>query len=415
MSWHFSLALVAASSGASSSGGAPSAPSSATPTPAPSLRPGRTTDALIRSQFGTTCGRSPSATTRCADSSGSFAASAIRSSSRAASHARTSRAPAKAQDSTAHAPAYGLSSPESFARFCRATSSWKTPQCSLLAGLDEYSETWPQWGTMRDGECSAQSMPAHLIAGCGFGYGPNLPTPTASRYGTNQSQSDGATVRDSLDAMARKNTWPTPTATLGTHGGRVTPRKGSEGGTLIEAVSARQQWPTPRAIDGRSATNNTTDGALQRRLEMGLANLAESVQIDNRKLWPTPQAQDSKQNGPRLKSAAVMLGQAVMFPEAIAERERERETIPTPCSTDWKGSMKDGQRRGQLTDPAQGVIPAGGSLNPTWVEWLMGWPLGWTDCAASATGKCQQWSDSHGIASPQKRPDEPTTDAAKAA
>jgi len=22
---------------------------------------------------------------------------------------------------------------------------------------------------------------------------------------------------------------------------------------------------------------------------------------------------------------------------------------------------------------------AGGSLNPTWVEWLMGWPLGWTD------------------------------------
>jgi hypothetical protein len=21
----------------------------------------------------------------------------------------------------------------------------------------------------------------------------------------------------------------------------------------------------------------------------------------------------------------------------------------------------------------------GGKLNPTWVEWLMGWPLGWTD------------------------------------
>jgi hypothetical protein len=26
-----------------------------------------------------------------------------------------------------------------------------------------------------------------------------------------------------------------------------------------------------------------------------------------------------------------------------------------------------------------GVIPAGGRLNPTWVEWLMGWPIGWTD------------------------------------
>jgi len=22
---------------------------------------------------------------------------------------------------------------------------------------------------------------------------------------------------------------------------------------------------------------------------------------------------------------------------------------------------------------------AGGALNPMWVEWLMGWPLGWTD------------------------------------
>jgi hypothetical protein len=26
-----------------------------------------------------------------------------------------------------------------------------------------------------------------------------------------------------------------------------------------------------------------------------------------------------------------------------------------------------------------------GALNPTWVEWLMGFPLGWTDLAASAT------------------------------
>jgi hypothetical protein len=28
-----------------------------------------------------------------------------------------------------------------------------------------------------------------------------------------------------------------------------------------------------------------------------------------------------------------------------------------------------------------------GALNPTWVEWLMGWPLGWTDLQPSATDK----------------------------
>ena len=39
----------------------------------------------------------------------------------------------------------------------------------------------------------------------------------------------------------------------------------------------------------------------------------------------------------------------------------------------------------------------GGQLNPNWVEWLMGWPVGWTDCAASATAKFRQWCRSHGI------------------
>ena len=28
---------------------------------------------------------------------------------------------------------------------------------------------------------------------------------------------------------------------------------------------------------------------------------------------------------------------------------------------------------------------AGGSLNPQWVEWLMGFPIGWTDCDVSET------------------------------
>lgn len=37
--------------------------------------------------------------------------------------------------------------------FDRATSSWRTPQQSLLEGLDRYSETWPRAGFMRDGRC----------------------------------------------------------------------------------------------------------------------------------------------------------------------------------------------------------------------------------------------------------------------
>jgi hypothetical protein len=38
--------------------------------------------------------------------------------------------------------------------------------------------------------------------------------------------------------------------------------------------------------------------------------------------------------------------------------------------------------------------PVGGKLNPLWVEWLMGWPLGHTETgpaesSALATGKCR--------------------------
>ena len=38
----------------------------------------------------------------------------------------------------------------------------------------------------------------------------------------------------------------------------------------------------------------------------------------------------------------------------------------------------------------------GGQLNPTWVEWLMGWPLGWTDLKPLETDKFQKWLDEHG-------------------
>lgn len=40
--------------------------------------------------------------------------------------------------------------------------------------------------------------------------------------------------------------------------------------------------------------------------------------------------------------------------------------------------------------------PASGLLNPQWVEWLMGWPLGWTDLRPLETDNYQLWRRSHG-------------------
>jgi len=38
----------------------------------------------------------------------------------------------------------------------------------------------------------------------------------------------------------------------------------------------------------------------------------------------------------------------------------------------------------------------GGTLNPNWVEWLMGWTIGWTDLKPLAMDKFQQWLNLHG-------------------
>ena len=39
----------------------------------------------------------------------------------------------------------------------------------------------------------------------------------------------------------------------------------------------------------------------------------------------------------------------------------------------------------------------GGTANHDWIEWLMGWPIGWTACSALATDKFRQWLHSHGV------------------
>lgn len=81
----------------------------------------------------------------------------------------------------------------------------------------------------------------------------------------------------------------------------------------------------------------------------------------------------------------TVIARASAFPGNAAERSQRNSSDnamslgaavklrPTPDANAWKGGTEN-QRRGQLN----------GSLNPTWVEWLMGYPSGWTVLDASA-------------------------------
>jgi hypothetical protein len=38
----------------------------------------------------------------------------------------------------------------------------------------------------------------------------------------------------------------------------------------------------------------------------------------------------------------------------------------------------------------------GGQLNPEWVEWLMGWPIGWTALNPLGMDRFREWLQQHG-------------------
>ena len=93
--------------------------------------------------------------------------------------ARTSAARGGAMDSTANAPASGPKWSGSFAKYDRTLCLWKTHQCSLLGDWEPFSETWPRWGLMLNGECWERTMLAALTKDSGSGL---LPTPMATDW-----------------------------------------------------------------------------------------------------------------------------------------------------------------------------------------------------------------------------------------
>jgi hypothetical protein len=204
-------------------------------------------------------------------------------------HARTSQPLEKEQELTASDQECGKKWLASFVKYDHDMSLWKTHQCSLLGDLDEFLETWPQWGLMRDGECWEQQTLERLTKG--------------------------------TESGLLENKWATPTTM-----DKLPPK--SEQSLLREATVTRL---------GRSKPANLRD------------------QVSNMVNWPTPN------------------------------------------SRDWK----DGQTAGNRKSPGLGVMAHmgasnGGQLNPMWVAWLMGWPLGWTNLKPLEMDKSHCAPQQHG-------------------
>src|SRR5882724_12133256 len=75
----------------------------------------------------------------------------------------------------AAAAAFGQNTPDLFASYDRATSSWRTSQACLVSGWEPFSETWPRSGMMRSGRLFRLPPLAPRISEIGSGW---LATPT---------------------------------------------------------------------------------------------------------------------------------------------------------------------------------------------------------------------------------------------
>lgn len=297
MSWLFSQALVEEYSAATFSDGEPSAQWNVMPTPQGFWRNDKMMDASRLSQFGPTL-------RLLTEQHGE----AVLMSFLAAFPARTYPQPERARESVGQDPDFGLSSLESLAKFDPDTSTWRTPQFSLLGDWDLYSETWPRWGLMRDGECWVQPMLALRTSGTESGL---WQTPVAD------------------DAANRK---------AGKWNSRGEPK-------LSGQVASPNHWPTP------TVCGNYNRKGVSKTSGDGLATAVRN--------WPTPVASMHKGSSP-------------------ASLKRK------------SGKSRENDRLGHAV-----MASDGGQLNPQWVEWLMGWPIEWTDLKPLAMAKFREWQQQH--------------------
>lgn len=146
------------------------------------------------------------------------------------------------------------------------------------------------------------------------------------------------------------------------------------------------------------------------------------------KLWPTPTAQDYKRRGPNSRQQGLPERVVKMYSTPTAQDAKNstlppsqarrkslvgdiaREKFATPQARDWKRrnrnlddriamyptpttgaglcggtgnyqQLKKLETEGKIMEEERKNMSRGngGSLNPEWVEWLMGFPVGWTD------------------------------------
>jgi hypothetical protein len=365
MSWLFSRALVEEYLGESSLDGEPSAPLSGNPIPQAYCAPDKTTAFSRLSRYGMTF--KPLTESRGEELLTSF---------REAFLAKTYPQQEKAQGLTESEAECGSTWHGWLAKFDPDTSSWRTAQCSFIEDLNESLATLPRSGMTRGGLLWEQPTSVRRTNATDSGL---WPTPATKGYGHASEGMVGnlmAKIESGLISKKEaeqmlclpklenhrtfKKKWPTPTTqdNVQIRGMGAAANSPNRGTTLGGAV---RLWPTPVANEG-SGGGNAKYAAMALSGTPRDSGASRTLKLrDLVKLWPTPQASDCRDRGN-------------MSNPAIQRRAA----------------------KGKQLNLSMVAHPTSGQLNPMWVEWLMGWPLGWTDLKPLATDKFPCVQQQHG-------------------
>jgi hypothetical protein len=89
------------------------------------------------------------------------------------------------------------------------------------------------------------------------------------------------------------------------------------------------------------------------------------------------------------------LAEQVMLSGEIPCVDMKKPTMwGTPKAQDSRHALRD-RGKGNLGEQVSG-LHNGGKLNPLWTEWLMGWPIGWTDLNQLEMDKSHYVQQQHG-------------------
>ena len=174
--------------------------------------------------------------------------------------------------------------------------------------------------------------------------------------------------------------------------GRTTVPPGNLAEQIQYGKPTTHMWRTPDAHSGRGPSS---EKRMKMKLEKGMPISINDQVAHPNLMWPTPSQRDYKGGSGTIKekdgkyyrqSDKTGTKNGVRL-DALIEYQHKK-MYPTPAAHEGRlgyqrrDTGKKGTQKSLTTiviDDEGGREKTTGQLNPTWVEWLMGYPSGWTD------------------------------------